>query len=86
MDESRWVDVAYEELVASPVVELRRVYGELGLAFTRDAESNAAALADKRARTTLTAPRAEKWRDQNPDAVARILPQLADIEQRLGYQ
>ena len=86
MDGSRWVDVAYEELVASPVVELRRLYGELGLAFTREAESNAAALADRRARTTLTAPRAEKWRDQNPDAVARILPQLADIEQRLGYQ
>jgi hypothetical protein len=86
MDGSRWVDVAYEELVASPVVELRRLYGELGLAFTRAAESNAAALADRRARTTLTAPRAEKWRDQNPDAVARILPQLADIEQRLGYQ
>jgi hypothetical protein len=86
LDGSRWVDVAYEELVASPVAELRRVYGELGLAFTREAESNAAALADRRARTTLTAPRAEKWRDQNPDAVARILPQLADIEQRLGYQ
>jgi hypothetical protein len=86
MDGRRWVDVAYEELVASPVAELRRVYGELGLAFTREAESHAAALADKRARTTLTAPRAEKWRDQNPDAVARILPHLADIERRLGYQ
>ncbi len=31
---SRWVDLAYEDLVASPVVELRRVYDALGLAFT----------------------------------------------------
>ena len=65
LDESRWIDVAYEDLVASPVAELRRVYGELGLRFTAEAALHASELAENLAPTTLTAPRPEKWRDQN---------------------
>jgi hypothetical protein len=85
IDRSRWVDVTYEELVAAPVAELRRVYEGVGLGFTREAESYAAGLAATPARTTLTMPRPDKWREQNPDAIARVLPGLAEIELRLGY-
>jgi hypothetical protein len=85
IDPSRWIDITYEELVVSPEAELRRVYERLGLAVTQDAESYAASLADKPAATTLTAPRPEKWRDQNPGAIERVLPGLAEIERRLGY-
>jgi len=82
---SSWVDIRYESLVAAPVDELRRVYAELGLRFTDDAERFARNLAENRARTTLTAPRAEKWRDRNADAVASVASQLAATERRLGY-
>jgi hypothetical protein len=34
----------------------------------------------------LTEPRPEKWRDQNADAIERILPLVAGIERRLGYE
>jgi hypothetical protein len=85
MGNSRWVDLAYEGLVASPVAELRRVYDELGLAFTPAAEAYAESLVGTPAATTLTAPRPEKWRDQNREAIERVLPQLVEIEQRLGY-
>ena len=85
LDGSRWIDLAYEDLVASPVDELRRVYGELGLRFTTEAALYASELAENLAPTTLTAPRPEKWRDQNEAAIERILPQLADVERRLGY-
>ena len=82
---SSWIDVRYENLVAVPVDELRRVYDELGLHFTDEAERFARNLAENRARTTLTAPRAEKWRDRNADAIAGVTSQLAETEGRLGY-
>jgi hypothetical protein len=83
--ESRWVDVRYESLVAAPVDELRRVYDELGLRFTDEAERFARNLAENRARTTLTASRAEKWRDRNAEAIAGVASQLAETERRLDY-
>jgi len=85
MDPARWVDVAYEELVAEPVVELRRLSERLDLPFTAGAERYAAGLGSNLARTTLTAPRPEKWREQNAEAIERILPLVASLERRLGY-
>jgi len=40
---------------------------------------------ENRSRTTLTSPRAEKWRDRNAGAVARVASQLAETERLLGY-
>jgi Sulfotransferase family len=85
MDGSRWVDLAYESLVASPVAELRRVYDALGLEFTDAARAYAESLAARPSATALTAPRPEKWREQNRAEIERVLPQLVEIEQRLGY-
>ena len=82
---SSWIDVRYETLVAAPVDELSRLYGELGLRFTDEAERFARNFADNRARTALTAPRAGKWRDRNADAIAGVASQLDEIERRLGY-
>lgn len=86
MNVGRWVDVTYEDLVSSPVEELARIYGELGVEFTRAARKSASRLPLDRTRTTLTEPRPGKWRDQNPDAIRRVLPLLAEIEDRLGYR
>ena len=83
--EARWVDVEYESLVRSPVVELARVYEKLGLDFGQEARDFAAGLARNLSGTSLTAPRPEKWRDQNPEAIERIRPLVADVERRLGY-
>jgi hypothetical protein len=85
MDRSRWVDVSYEDLAHEPGVELRRLFELLGVSFTRDAERFAAGLGATVSRTALSAPRPEKWREQNPDAIARILPLVAGTERRLGY-
>ena len=86
MDPSRWVDVRYEDLVASPVEELRRLVGEVGLAFTPEMERAAVSLAHRSAATALTPPRPEKWREQNREAIERILPLCAETERRLGYE
>jgi hypothetical protein len=81
----RWVELAYEDLVASPVDELRMLFGGLGVEFNREAERFAAALPHTPGPTALTRPRREKWREQNRAEVERILPLVAPIERRLGY-
>jgi hypothetical protein len=81
----RWVDVAYEDLLRTPVEELARVYASLGLRFTDDAHRHAAGFGQATAATTLTAPREGKWREQNAAAVERVRPLVADVERRLGY-
>ena len=85
MDPSRWVDVRYEQLLSSPVAELERIHDELGLRFTGDARRHAEALGTATAATAVTSPRNEKWRDQNPEAIARVAPLFAAAERRLGY-
>jgi Sulfotransferase family len=82
---SRWVDVAYEDLVAEPVPELRRLFEQLGVSFSPEAERFAVRLADNVARTALASPRAEKWREHNAEAIERILPLVAATERALGY-
>lgn len=83
--QSRWVDIAYEDLVRAPVDELERICGQLGVRFAAGARAYASDLTRSPAATALTEPRPEKWRDQNLDAVERILPLVADTERRLGY-
>jgi hypothetical protein len=85
VDPSRWIDVRYEQLIRAPDAELRSLYARLELRFTDEVERFAARLGDDHAQTTLTAPRPDKWREQNPDAIARILPLVAETERRLGY-
>jgi Sulfotransferase family len=85
IDPRRWIDVAYEDLVRSPAHELRRVYAGVGLELTTEAETYAAGLSGHVAATALTDPQPDKWRRQNPEAIERVAPLLADVERRLGY-
>lgn len=81
---ARCIDVAYEDLVTRPAEEISRVYRELGVTYT-DA---AAAFAESIPHTpvnSLTPPRPDKWREQNPNEIRRILPLVAETERRLGY-
>ncbi len=80
-----WIDLTYEDLVASPADELRRVYGELGLSFTDAVERFAGELATRRSATSVTAPQREKWRERNEAAIGRVASQLEAMERRLGY-
>jgi hypothetical protein len=84
LDPARTIDVAYEDLVARPSDEIGRVYAELGFPFTDEAAGFAAALPHTPI-NALTPPRPEKWRDENPAEVGRILPLVAETERRLGY-
>jgi hypothetical protein len=85
IDTARWIDVSYEDLVRDPAEELRALCEKLDLPFGREAEAHAADLAGNVSRTALSAPREEKWRERNPEAIERMLPVVAETERRLGY-
>jgi len=86
IDASRWLELSYEDLVAAPVDELRRLFDRLELRFTPGVEAFGAALHEVPSATALTAPREGKWREQNGPEIERILPLVEDTERRLGYE
>jgi len=81
----RFCEVRYEELVAAPVDTTAAMLRDLGLADDADVLAHAAALDRNVTQTAVTAPRPEKWRDENPAAIESILPQIAPVMSRLGY-
>jgi Sulfotransferase family len=86
VDPSRWLEVAYEDLVASPVQTAKRLCGGLGLAFDPAIERYAATFDSRPSSTTLSAPTRDKWKQQNREPIERILPLTASTERRLGYE
>lgn len=85
MDSGRWRDMKYEDFVASPVDQLRQLFGSLGVGWSAAVEQYAAELDRRPSATAVTPPRPDKWREQNPDAIVRILPLVHETEARLGY-
>jgi hypothetical protein len=85
MDPSRWRDLKYEDLVAGPVDELRQLFGSLDIPWSSAVERYAGELDRRPSATAVTPPRRDKWREQNPDAIERILPLVRETEARLGY-
>jgi sulfotransferase family protein len=85
VEDARWIDVRYEDLLRSPVEELGALYAKLGLDYVPKARTYAEGLGGNVSRTALSEPREEKWREANADAVERVLPLVADTERRLGY-
>lgn len=84
MGPDRWVDVRYDDLVRTPVEEVRRLLARLDLAVAPGVERYASELHRRPSGTTLTPPEPEKWRRQNAEAIERILPLVADTERRLA--
>jgi hypothetical protein len=81
----RFYEVRYEDLVAAPVETAAAMLRHLDLEDDPDVLAHAAALDRNVTHTAVTAPRPGKWRDENPAAIESILPQIAPVMARLGY-
>ena len=81
-----WVDVSYEDLVAKPVETVSDLSARLRIPFDEEMRSFSARLDRHVAKTAVTAPRPDKWREENAEEVARILPMIAPMMGRLGYE
>jgi hypothetical protein len=85
VEPARWIEVSYEQLFSDPLPAAERLFDQLGLSFDRAIRERAASFATNVSSTALTAPRPQKWREQNEAAIERVLPTLEPVERRLGY-
>ena len=79
----RVVRVSYEDLTRDPVVVLRRVLEHCELTAHPDVLATASAVGSA-GRTSLSAPRPDKWRERAAQ-IEPHLPALASLRERLGY-
>lgn len=85
LEESRWTGMQYEKLIENPEQETQRVSGLLGVDFDdRLREAARARLAIPI--NTVTPPEAGKWRRENPEEIASIMPLIAPTMEALGYR
>ncbi len=77
-----YLQVHYEDLIAEPATMLRRIAAFVGVDFEGSLAAHAEALPRI---NVVSAPDQDKWRRQNPEAIARILPLVEPMMQRLGY-
>jgi hypothetical protein len=81
----RWVDTTYERLTDSPTEETTRLLSRLGLPLDEGVLDQARNL-DRSVTKATSAPRPDKWREENAEDVERIAPIIAPAMRRLGYE
>jgi LPS sulfotransferase NodH len=77
------IRLSYEELVADPEKQLRRVLEHCELELS-PAVLDKAAVIGSTGRTSLSSPRPDKWRAR-AEEIEPLLPALADLRRELGY-
>lgn len=80
----RVVQLSYEQLVADPEANLRRVLEHCELRID-EAVLATSSVVGRAGRTSLSAPHADKWR-QRADEIEPVLADLAPLRRRLGYE
>lgn len=81
----QWAELRYEDLLQDHVAGFRRAFLALGLGFSRNLEAHCADVLN-RPYNAFSEIKLDKWRGKgNCDRIERILPSLADLNQRLGY-
>jgi hypothetical protein len=81
----RWTEVTYEEFVDRPREQAERLMDAVGLA-PNDAVLAYADELDRHVSKAVTPPRRDKWRQENPDDIAVVLPVIGPVMRRMGYE
>lgn len=81
--EDRWIQLRYEDLFERPVGMFREAFERLDVPFDTSLRERCAHLAP----TSIVkgAPKKQKWREHNPEAITRILPMIRPLMKEMGY-
>jgi len=82
---TRWVEVKYEDVLASPEETVTRLFHDIGLSPEPDVLAWSGSLDRHVTRTAVTAPRKDKWRQEHPKEIEAIMPMISPMLERLGY-
>jgi hypothetical protein len=81
----RWIRLRYEDIFERPVEMYREVFAHLDLPFDAAIEDRCRTLNARPTSIVKGPPRQQKWREQNPELITRILPMIHPMMTRLGY-
>jgi len=82
---AQWLPLRYEDVFDRPVEMFRRVFEWLELPFDDAVRARCAALASAPTSIVRGAPKRQKWKEHNPEAIRRILPKIRALQLELGY-
>lgn len=80
---SQWIHLRYEDIFERPVEMFRDAFERLGLPFTPDLQARCANL--QPTSVVKGAPKKQKWKEHNPEAIARVLPMIRPLMTEMGY-
>ena len=83
--ESQWIPVRYEDIFVRPVEMFRDVFSRLDLPFDDTMRERCANLLSRPTSVVKGAPKQQKWKENNREAIERVLPVLRPMMERLGY-
>lgn len=82
---SRWLEVHFEDVLGDPQSTVRDVCDRLGVPFDAVLESKLQELL--KSPVNALSPRGkDKWRAQNAEEIAALLPRVVPLAERLGYR
>jgi len=79
----QWVHLRYEDLFERPVEMFRDAFTRLNVPFTDELRARCENL--RPTSIVKGKPQKQKWREHNPEAIARILPMIRPLMREMGY-
>lgn len=80
---AQWIHLRYEDIFERPVEMFQEAFERLGIPFTKELQQRCANLQP----TSIVkgAPKKQKWKAHNPEAIQRVLPMIRPMMDELGY-
>jgi Sulfotransferase family len=82
---AQWIQLRYEDIFERPVEMFKPVFERLGIPFTAELRVRCASLNARPTSIVKGAPKQQKWKDHNPEAIECILPMIRPLMMELGY-
>ena len=81
----QWIQLRYEDIFDRPVDMFRDVFRRISVTFDPELQARCKTLGSRPTSIVKGAPRRQKWREHNPQAIERILPVIRPMMLELGY-
>lgn len=82
--QGQWVELFYEDILKSSADVFSEIYRRLNLSFTERIKQHCEILI-KNPYNAFSTPRLEKWKEENPARIERIIPIIRPIMLEMGY-
>jgi len=86
LPKTQWIEVFYEDFLRDPSTTFRQVFEGCGLTFDSALQARCTAVLDT-PYNAFSEIRLDKWKDgRNREKIERVLLQVADVAERMGYR